>query len=133
MYEFHGWIRLSDSTYESEREVLERGVDEVRREIDAITWTTAGFDIVAYNWGYFLRLTGLMLRNRGESDRIDELLALIADRLPGSYGLVYDRSDEGDMPTPPGPGAFRVRVLARGKLVERLDPFLSPVQPTIED
>ena len=38
-----------------------------------------------------------------------------------------------EMPDPPGPNAFRVRVLARGRIVERSDPFLSPCNPVIED
>ncbi|HEY4867755.1 MAG TPA: Imm7 family immunity protein, partial [Candidatus Dormibacteraeota bacterium] len=45
--------------------------------------------------------------------------------------LLYERDDE--MPVPPGPNAFRVRVLARGRIELRLDPFLSPNIPTIED
>ncbi|MEU3185135.1 Imm7 family immunity protein [Streptomyces sp. NPDC006923] len=37
------------------------------------------------------------------------------------------------MDVPPGQGAFRVRVMARGEIHIRLDPFLSPVRPVIED
>ncbi|WP_328614628.1 immunity 7 family protein [Amycolatopsis sp. NBC_00355] len=59
------------------------------------------------------------------------LLDFVARRFPGSWGLLYERSD--DLERPPGPGAFRVRVMARGRLVTRLDPFLSPVNPVIED
>jgi hypothetical protein len=58
-------------------------------------------------------------------------LALIAEKLPGSYGLLYEQDDE--MPVPPGPNAFRGRVLARGRIELRLDPFLSPSIPTTED
>lgn len=65
-----------------------------------------------------------MNRRREEGDRLDLFLAVIARRLPGSYGLIYERDDE--MPDPPGPNAFRVRVMAAGTLTERQDPFLSP-------
>jgi hypothetical protein len=30
-------------------------------------------------------------------------------------------------------GAFRVKVMARGEVHVRMDPFLSPVRPVIED
>jgi hypothetical protein len=56
----------------------------------------------------------------------------LAERLGGaSWGLLYERS--ADMEEPPGQGGFRVRVMARGEIQVRLDPFLSPVRPVIED
>ncbi|MGH3852033.1 MAG: Imm7 family immunity protein [Pseudonocardiaceae bacterium] len=55
----------------------------------------------------------------------------LSAQLPGSWGILYERSD--DMPNPPDPTEFRVRVLARGQVSERKDPFLSPCRPTIED
>jgi hypothetical protein len=36
------------------------------------------------------------------------------------------------MVEPPGPNAFRVRVVARGTVTEQPDPFLSPCIPAIE-
>jgi Immunity protein 7 len=70
-------------------------------------------------------------RRREEGGRLDLFLAIIARKFPGSWGLIYERDDE--MPEPPGPNAFRVRVLARGTIAEHLDPFLSPCNPVIED
>jgi hypothetical protein len=74
---------------------------------------------------------GLAAALVAEGDRLELFLAIIGRRLPGSFGLIYERDDE--MPDPPGTNAFRVRVMARGKLTERQDPFLSPVNPVIED
>ena len=48
---------------------------------------------------------------------------------PGSYGLLYTLDDEDAAHV----NAFRVYVLARGALVERTDPFLSPFVPVVED
>ena len=79
-----------------------------------------------------LNLDGLVNRRRYEADELDGLLDHICKRFPGSYGLLYDRSDN-DPDFPGGPNAFRVRVMARGRLTTRQDPFLSPVQPVIED
>ncbi|HXT38297.1 MAG TPA: Imm7 family immunity protein [Chloroflexota bacterium] len=58
-------------------------------------------------------------------------LYFLYERLPGSWGLLYERDDE--TTAPPGPNAFRVRLLARGQIKEGTDPFLSPCRPTIED
>ena len=83
------------------------------------------------NGDYYLVLNGLANRMRNEAKDIDALLPWVDSRMPGSYGLLYDRSDEpGD---PPGENVFRVRVLARGRIREGEDQWLSPINPTIED
>jgi hypothetical protein len=62
-------------------------------------------------------------------ETILDLFNFIAAVAPGSYGLLYVEHDEG----PEHPNQFRVWVLARGALVERGDPFLSPHFPVVED
>ncbi|MEV4703381.1 Imm7 family immunity protein [Actinoplanes sp. NPDC049316] len=131
MHEFHAWIGLAQSPYEDDDDLLERGVAEVRAFVGRADWPDAVFAVRRLNGQYFLTATGFVNRIRDEGRFLDDLLGLIARVLPGSYGLVHDRADE--MPMPPGPGMFRVRVLARGLLTERADPFLSPCNPVIED
>ncbi len=63
-----------------------------------------------------------------ESDIVMDFLCREA---PGSFGLLYWSDDE-DMALPPEL-IFKVKVLARGRVVERYDPFLSPMIPTVED
>ncbi len=133
MYEFHGWFGLADSTGESDTGSLGPSLVELRARLVGLGWATARAELHVLNGEHFLNVDGLVNRRRDEAMELDKLLGFLAERLPGSYGLLYERSDEDDMPTPPGPGGFRVRVLARGRIVERLDPFLSPVRPTIED
>jgi hypothetical protein len=60
---------------------------------------------------------------------IVDLFHYIANIAPGSYGLLYIENDE----DPEHRNHFRVWVLARGALVERGDPFLSPHFPIVED
>lgn len=131
MHEFHAWIGLAESTEESDIGGLAEAVSELEELAADSKWHDAVFEVRNLNGQYFLRADGMVNRRREESERLDLFLAIIARRLPGSWGLVYDRDDE--TPDPPGPNAFRVRVLARGSVVERTDPFLSPVHPVIED
>jgi Immunity protein 7 len=131
MHEFHAWIGLAESAEESDLGQLKEKVIELRDLVADSSWHDAVFEVKGLNGGYFFSATGLINRRREEGDRLELFLAIIARRLPGSFGLVYERDDE--MPNPPGPNAFRVRVMARGKLTERQDPFLSPCNPVIED
>ena len=58
-----------------------------------------------------------------------ELFYHIASVASVTYGLLYTMNDEDAA----HPNQFRVWVLARGALVERGDPFLSPYFPAVED
>lgn len=131
MYEFHGWFGIAESPEEADTGTLEQGIAELRERVEALDWSTGDAVLRAHNGEWFVRADGLVNRRRDEADELDALIAFIAGRFPGAWGLLYERSD--DLPTPPGPGAFRVRVLARGEVTVRLDPFLSPVRPLIED
>lgn len=131
MHEFHAWVGLDESPEEGDPGGLEEMIRELRELVDDSTWHDAVFDIVNLNGQHFFRADGFVNRRRDEGDRLDEFLSVIAQKLPGAWGLIYERDDE--MPSPPGPNGFRVRVLARGAISERLDPFLSPCNPVIED
>jgi hypothetical protein len=131
MHEFHAWIGLAQSPYEDDEELLRRGIDQVTALIARADWPDAVFGVRSLNGQHFVTATALVNRVRDEGQYLDDLLALIARVLPGSYGIIYDRADE--MPDPPGANAFRVRVMARGTITEQIDPFLSPCDPVIED
>lgn len=131
MYEFHGWFGIAESPEESDIGTLDAGIWELRTRIGGIDWATGEVALKVHNGEFFVTANGLMNRRRDEAEELDILLHHICVRFPGSWGLLYERSP--DMEAPPGQGAFRVRVMARGRLHVRLDPFLSPVQPVIED
>ena len=131
MHEFHAWIGLAESAEESDLGGLAEAVGELEELAADSKWHDAVFEVRNLNGQYFVTADGMVNRRREEGERLDLFLAVIARRLPGSWGLIYERDDE--MPDPPGPNAFRVRVLARGRVVEHPDPFLSPVHPVIED
>jgi Immunity protein 7 len=131
MHEFQGWFSLAESTEESDAGTLQSAVDELAERLHELDWATGSAQLLVLNGEYYLRLDGLVNRMRDEATDLDRLLNHIATRLPGSYGILFERSDE--MPFPPGPDAFRVRCMARGQILTRLDPFLSPCNPVIED
>ncbi|GAA3653250.1 Imm7 family immunity protein [Streptomyces fenghuangensis] len=131
MCEFHGWFGVAESPEESEAGGLEPGINELRARIADIKWSTADAELRIYNGQYFVTVNGLVNRRRDEATELEELLRYIATRFPGSWGLLYERS--ADMEEPPGQNAFRVRVMARGEIHTRLDPFLSPTRPVIEE
>ena len=128
MYEFHGWIGLAESTEEADAGHLDPLLDGLRALLAGIDWSTATVRLSMLNGQPFLNLDGLVNRRRDEAGDVERIFGYVSEHLPGSYGLLYERADD-----LPDPGAFRVRVLAWGALVEREDPFLSPIQPTIED
>lgn len=131
MHEFHAWIGLSESTEESDCGNLEQVVKDLQELAADSDWHDAAFELRNLNGQYFFTADGFVNRRREEGDRLDLFIDIIARRLPGSWGLIYERDDE--MPDPPGSNAFRVRVVARGSVTEHSDPFLSPCNPIIED
>jgi hypothetical protein len=131
MYEFHAWVGLSDSTVESDHDRIESVVAQLIELIGDPGWSAASFAVPQFNGQYFFVANGSVNRRRDEAALQEELLAMLVASLPGSWGLVHERDDA--MPFPPGPNAFRTRVVARGAISERADPFLTPINPTIED
>lgn len=131
MYEFHGWVALSDDTYETSLDIIEAQLTEVLAVATQAPSPSAQYDVVRVNGIVILAVHGLANRRRDEADTLDRVLASIAERLPGSFGVVYIRDDE--RTDPPGPNAYEVRVIRRGMVEVRDDPFLSPCNPVIED
>ncbi|MCZ7421214.1 Imm7 family immunity protein [Verrucosispora sp. WMMA2121] len=132
MYEFHGWFRLSQTTEESDVGQLHAIIDELNEMIAGLDFpTNVSAEVTVLNGEYHLLLHGVANRRRDEAAGMRQVLKFVARRLPGSYGLLYEKDEE--MPVPPGPNAFLVHVMARGDITERLDPFLSPLHPVVED
>ncbi|MFI6782575.1 Imm7 family immunity protein [Micromonospora sp. NPDC050276] len=131
MYEFHGWFSLAQNPEESDAGQLRSIVEELAELLGGLRFPTVSAEIKWLNGECFLLLNGLANRRRDEAVAMRGVLEFVTRRLPGSFGLLYERDD--DMPVPPGPNAFRAQVMVRGAITERLDPFLSPCRPLIED
>lgn len=133
MFEFHGWFNLSDSPREVDTGRLAGFVERLEQRVTALSWRAflAFAEVHTLNGEYRL-VVGGNPNHRGQIGReLDELLEFVAQEAPGSYGLLYWRDIEGELPA--GPDNYHVVVMARGRLTLRLDPFLSPTVPTVED
>jgi Immunity protein 7 len=108
---------------------------ELKEYITLMAWgkgeNNIHIDAHRMNGDLALRLDGFTNHRGVVYGEIDQLLDWIAKLAPGSYGLLYWRDDEGDVPA--GPDNFQVKVMSRGQVVTRFDPFLSPFFPVVED
>ncbi|GAA4412660.1 Imm7 family immunity protein [Actinokineospora soli] len=129
MYEVHGWVSLSESTVESDVGGLDSAVAELANLIASNSEPNIDMSLKVINGELYVVFAGLA--NRKRSTIVDDVLKHVQANLPGSWGLIYERDDE--TVEAPGPNAFRVTVLARGVVSERVDPFFSPCNPVIED
>ncbi|MFV2009378.1 MULTISPECIES: Imm7 family immunity protein [unclassified Micromonospora] len=131
MYELRGWITLIDGTYESDFDALDPWIQQLNSLVNNAHWTTMSIGLRPLNGTYHLSMDINANQKRDEARLADEILQFVADHLPGSYGVLHDRNDE--QLDPPGPNAFRVRVIRRGQIIQESDNLLSPCRPLIED
>jgi hypothetical protein len=132
MYDAHGWFKLRESASEEGEDdlLLEQGIAAVRAFIDTNEHPNIRPRLEVMNGTYYVLVDCDTNRRTGRGEWIDELLAMIATRLPGSFGLLYELDDEAGLPAA---ADYTVTVLTRGRLSQVADPFLSPLIPTTED
>jgi immunity protein 7 of polymorphic toxin system len=131
MYQVNGWLVLRDSPEESEparQEELDRAVHKL---VDAFEWPSGSVDLRTLNGETFLTVTCLTNHRGPEAADLERLLNVVSEYGHGSFGLFHEWDDESQ--DWPGPHAFKVRVVTRGLVTVREDPFFSPITPTIED
>ena len=133
-HEFHGWIVLQSSPADTEPEENLDWVAEFRQEVADIRWSSGRAELTLHNGSWLLTLHCFPNRKRDESDEMRRLATRIAEKLPGSYGIIYESDWSVELDGGRGGrGAFVVTVIRRGTTHTFLDPFLSPLQPNIED
>lgn len=131
MYEFHGWIKLAESTSDTDEGRLEQKCEQLRLRLNRLNWPSGRAEILLLNGFYTLSLSAIPNRRRSESKELQELLGFITSEFKGAYGLVYEYDEQIEFPD--GRGAFSVKVIRKGTCETRLDPFLSPALPVVED
>ena len=130
MIELHGWLTIRE-TYKAtieEEEQIDLLVDKIQEEVNKLYWFKP--KIKALNGEWFMDFSLFANRMNSQITESLELFKRIGEIAPGSYGLIYLYNDED---TDGKENQFRVFILARGKVIENTDPFLSPIIPTIED
>lgn len=125
MYTVNGWFQLvADDEAEDN---LVAGLQDYCRTFEGtniqVRWPSP-------NYADFLTIAGNANHLRTHSADVHGLLQLVGERLPGSWGLLYEQDDERE--ESPGPGVYRVTTMIRGLLEERMDPYFSPIVPVIE-
>ena len=131
MYEFHGWIKLAESTSDFDEGGLEEKCDKLRIRLNELNWPSGRAEVLLLNGFYVSTLNAIPNRRRSESKELEELLTFITSEFGGAYGLIHEYDDQTETST--GRGVFSVKVIRRGKCETRLDPFLSPTSPVVED
>ncbi len=128
MFEYHGWIMVRDTTgEEGEDEQIDTIYSLLQKRIESYAWDIGLLDIRWINLYPHICVAGLNNHKSGYGSDVFDLFSYVAKIAPGSYGLLYTMDDE------IGENKFRVYVLARGKIEEQADPFLSPFVPVVED
>ena len=130
MIELHGWVTVRE-TYKvtfDEEEHIELIIQKIQNEIDKLRWFKPTVKVMNDEW--FLEFSLFSNRKDSRSREVFELYKRIGEIAVGSYGLIYLYDDE-DMEGKEN--LFQVFSLARGIVEERVDTFLSPVIPIIED
>jgi immunity protein 7 of polymorphic toxin system len=132
MYEVHGWLNLSESTYESDGGNLENKVGTLRSTVEErFVWPNIKVELFVLNGQHMMTIAGYVNRPTDDARAIHDLIYLVASSLPGSWGLLYERDT--DIVDGLDLGSYQVTRVARGRVERREDPFLSPTNPTIED
>lgn len=134
MVELHGWATIRENYFmddDTDDDVrLDKIIQSIKKHIDTFHWQNGIVDLRAVN-GVFHLAVSIFTNHR--DTRIDEALGLfqyISRIAPGSYGLLYLNDDEDKRGRE---NEFVVYVLAKGKLDECKDVYLSPLVPTVEE
>ena len=129
MIELHGWVTIRE-TYEAkfdEEDNIDTVIENINKEIEKLLWFKPYIKV--QNGTYFLEFTLFSNRKNSESQEIFKLYSRIGELASGSYGLIYLYDDEEEEKE----NQFQVFSLARGRVQELNDVYLSPIVPMIEE
>ncbi|MGW1091482.1 Imm7 family immunity protein [Streptomyces sp. NPDC002596] len=128
MFEYHGWVKVLESTSASDdyddgrlRGIVE-GIERRIREINSPYL----LDLRWMNGEVFVHFGGFPNHRDAE---IVGFFGEVGERAPGSYGLLHVRDDE----DPGRENEVIVIRMVRGLLTEQSESLLSPCIPVLED
>lgn len=131
--EIHGWAVIRESFTFDDDDVDDATLDAVVRDIESRLDHSDGnvrTDLSYLNGTPVLQVALDKNHYTPASDEVIALFEYVARVAPGSYGLLHVYDDDGSYGDR---NSLHVLVLARGRVVRRVDPFLTPIQPRVED
>jgi hypothetical protein len=129
MYEFHGWATIRE-TYSNSEENIEEVVKKIKKFIEGLNWNSGLIDLRAINGEYQLSISGMTNHRGKDAEDVFKLFNFVSGAAKGSYGILYVRDDEDKNGYE---NEFQVFVLAKGKISQKEDLFLSPCIPVVEE
>ena len=132
MFEYQGWatIREAYSERNEDENLLNDVVLSIKKIITQIDQPQRILDLKFMNGIPRLWVLGSTNHKGSDWEDVYKLFEFIAEKAPGSYGLLSYWDDEDDS----GHDNFiNVYALKKGKLSFHKDSFLSPCIPTIEE
>lgn len=131
MFEYQGWATILPDWQENE--IREARFPEIEKiliaRLQAIAADHFASGIRHFNGNLRCRFLGYSNHRAQEWHDIMAFFQLLAEKAPGSYGILSCRDDEDESKN----NAFRVFLLKKGRLTETADYYLSPCIPVIEE
>ena len=126
-----GWFNLQPALADEDRDEHNRHlIDGIRAEIENALWgSTTRVELLDFGFDQRLVIEAVGNRPQGRPEQFELLIRRCGELMKGTYGVMWEHDDSADETE----NSFRVRVMIRGALSERADPFFSPIVPTIED
>lgn len=130
MVEYHGWININDNAYEADTETTEEIVKKLDKELKDIFFDGRIMDLRNINGSYILMTSGVTNHKSQDVFEVIDLFKHIAEKAPGSYGLLYINDDEDPNSNEDN---FQVLKIAKGEWSIHKDTLLSPCSEVIFD
>ena len=131
MYFYFGWLVLRIDCYEDEFELLDHAVADLESFLASMPVGLGFLEVNAVNGKWVVTFKGGFNRRPGQWATLQEVLNYVSKNFPGSYGVIYEETE--DPLLAPFPGSFSVIVMKRGQWHVEKDVLLSPTVPVILD
>ena len=130
MIDINGWVCIRESFSEEgeDEKKLESIIQTIESRIaDEMNFSNEYYDLRRVNYSVYLNLT--VAHNR-QGGHVIDFFKWVSSIAVGSYGLLYVIDDEDKNGYE---NRFKVWRMRKGKIDELNDPFLSPINPEIEE
>lgn len=128
MFEFHGWATIRDTAGDADlqRDPSPATVEAIQALAAEVAGTNRAVDVRWANGDVHVWFAGCHNHRR---DEILTFFTAVADRAPGSYGVLYVHDDE----DPINSNSWTRFVMLRGNVQVEIDESLSPHIGLVED